>query len=352
MRILRTDARARRAQAGFTLVEALVTLGIFSVLILGLTQFADFASSFQRINTVIGTQEKMRVARSAIIQAAQDVDGDGYYELLVPDAGLQIPASLNLGTFSTDEWGTTLRYCAYDLGNTNAVDNAFVSNSPTYVANHALGMIISAGKDKIFQTTCTDSSSQGDDFLLQVVEADVRHSKGGLGGFGHQAGEVSLVTPTDNVNLDKSLVTPLSAAALPLADPQGNNIKSGTLAYQTAANGARNAGLYVHDGGGRADSNWKAVGGPRIVASCQSTTNVNGYFVIQNSQTYDLATLMGSPGTNFYAGVWYYYDPFGLETCTTYISYIWTVCGTAGPVCVSTCTNTATFQSNPTITIQ
>lgn len=249
-----------RRQDGHTLIEVLVALGLIGLLLVAVSQFVDFSTAFQRINVSIGSQEKMRVVRSAIMQAAKDVDSDGYYELLLPELGALVPSSLNLGSYANDEWGTPFLYCAYDVGKTNTVDSAYVSNSPPFAPDYPLGRIISAGKDKTFQTTCVDSTVLGDDIVLQITEADVRHANGGFGGFSHQTGEIKPVTPSDNINLQKSLVTPGNFNILPLVDPQGNTIKPGTLGYQTTVSPARGIGLYIHDGLTQFDVSWHTIG--------------------------------------------------------------------------------------------
>lgn len=342
----RAVASIRNAEAGFTLIEALFTLGLVSVLLLALTQFADFASNFQRINNAIGTQEKMRVVRSAIMQAAQDVDGDGYYEILVPDAGTKIPASLNLGGYTTDEWGTTLLYCPYDIGNTNSVNTAFVSNSPAYASDHALGTIVSAGKDKSFQTTCADVSAQGDDLAAYISESDTRYARGGIGGFAHQSGEIKPITQTDNINLQKSLLTVGNYAVLPTVDPQGRTILPGTMGYQSADSPERVKGLYVHDGLGMLATNWKSIANQTLKFYCSYGDTGSGLVAMQNVQYID-ATKIVLEGQQ-YAGYYQYSDPFGLETCWTYISYTAFVQVNMGFQCAATCTNGLTQFTFPT----
>lgn len=237
-----------KKRAGFTVIEIIFVMAALGVLTALIAQQSGFLTGIVDVVRGSSSREKALAASAALSQLGVDVDEDGYLELPEPDGTDGLPAGVPA---VADEYGTAFRYCGFDLGAQNSVDSDYVSNAAGYDATHPAAMVISAGKDKTFQTACTDTEAQGDDALNALYEADLRYALGGIGGMKDAEGEVALVTQTDNVNLSKSLVTPGRYDALPATDPAGGAIKAGTIASMNGDDS-----LYLHNG-----AEWKKVGG-------------------------------------------------------------------------------------------
>lgn len=129
-------------------------------------------------------------------QATQDCDGDNYVEPLpwdgpvgaAPAGGGNLPASV--GASRMDPWGTNYGYCAWDHG--TVIDDAACGGASQKrlrgenADNKALLTVISAGPDRMFQTSCGDSPAYitkpagSDDIVLQYTYAESQGIAGGL----------------------------------------------------------------------------------------------------------------------------------------------------------------------------
>lgn len=235
---------------GFTLFEIIIALILMSIFAVFFAHISDFSWNFSKSLKIVAIKERLGLIRSAIIQAAQDIDSDQFYEIYTSDSENSIPTVLNLDTMSKDDFGNRILYCA---GPAHALNPIYATNSGIFEPSGVKAMIASAGKNEILESDCDSLSAQGDDIALTISESDIRYAKGGISGFKHQQGEMALISNNDNVNLQNSLVTIGHFSSLPLVDPNGSTIKSGTLGYDGQF-------IYVHDGAGQELSNWHKIG--------------------------------------------------------------------------------------------
>ncbi len=126
------------------------------------------------------------LSEAALAQSPADCDTDGMVEPLAPASGAgsltgggRIPASI--GATKTDPWGTPYGYCAWDHGTKikDAACNAAsfrLSGGNTSTAT--VIALVSAGPDKIFQSSCDDwvndatpavNKPSGSDDIFRVV---------------------------------------------------------------------------------------------------------------------------------------------------------------------------------------
>ena len=94
-----------------------------------------------------------------------DSDSDGYVEPLEPSSCDTAPAGggclpTTIGAIRTDTWGTKYGYCVWDHGETTGSTGRLEGTTTTA---GPLIVVISAGQDKIFQTSCHGYTEAGID---------------------------------------------------------------------------------------------------------------------------------------------------------------------------------------------
>lgn len=165
---------------GIVLLEALVGLALISVGVFVLIEQQKALDLAENSLKAFNTKEKeLRVGRE-IELAAKDVDGDGYYEVYAPTSSGTVPENL-LKTKAVDDWGNEFKYCAWDLGQTNNSDSTYVSGTGAPPVDNLTFRLISAGKDGKFETTCDDTSPQGDDVVRDFFQGEVETVAKGAG---------------------------------------------------------------------------------------------------------------------------------------------------------------------------
>lgn len=211
------------------IVFAAVVVAMLALMSVGSTQLT---TQTKRYGDSLSTVHQLQLAKDLLIVYSKDVDSDGFNEVLAPD-GEHLPALIQARLVQAlgEAYSPNVNYCAYDLGNTNGVDMAYVSNNPAYAGTHVMAKIISPGPNGVFETTCADDVAKADDVMLTISHEEIRATPREIGGFADTGGSITPVFATDNVNWSKSLVTVGNFASLPNADLEGNPIKLGTIMY-------------------------------------------------------------------------------------------------------------------------
>ena len=220
-------------EKGSVLLYALAAMSIIPVAITAVNKASLAVKSANKSMQSNSVKQGMYMVRDFIIASAKDVDNDGYYELPKEAAGNTVPATLGVGTI--DSYGTAYKYCTWDLGAANGVDSSYSQNNVAPPHAGQMGRLISAGSDKTIQTACTDSGSSGDDVVVDIYQANVTNSNGGVSGWSHIEPNVSLLNPLDNVGLGTSTPThklELAAGTTPAAGIALGDVEI----YRSAAN--------------------------------------------------------------------------------------------------------------------
>lgn len=125
-----------------------------------------------------------------------DADGDGIIEPapFVAAGGSDVPANggflpTDLGLNLTDPWGTRFGYCVWDHGTTNASANRITGDNTASAPTQTVIAIVTAGPDKVFQTTCSayaggsvdaTKAAGSDDIIFKFTYAEATASSNGL----------------------------------------------------------------------------------------------------------------------------------------------------------------------------
>jgi hypothetical protein len=190
-------------------------VGLVGVLGYGTTQYIKgpltTATNVTRVN--LAETQMMIASQVAVVTSAQqalsgDCDADGYIEPLryrnagtnpKPVGGGYIPTEV--GGTTEDPWGTEYGYCVWDHG-TQTLQNSCKNAGNDYrlaggnIANQPVVAIVTAGKDKTFQTTCRawvdanadlqpdqpliEKTSGSDDVIIKYTYAEATGMGGGL----------------------------------------------------------------------------------------------------------------------------------------------------------------------------
>lgn len=130
---------------------------------------------------------------------SSDTDGDGFYEAPAmktaapsPAGGGQIPDTS--GATKTDSWGTSIGYCSWDHGSINSSAGRITGNNPGSMSDKVF-VVISAGPDKTFNTSCADISSgagvKGDDGARWAAASQIRQGVGGTVYYGDPVADLA-----------------------------------------------------------------------------------------------------------------------------------------------------------------
>lgn len=173
------------------LFAAVALIGVVSVLgiqtITGPISTATRATQKNMIETHLMTNARLVIMNAGAQAGGGDVDGDGIIEPIeyVPNgtAGCTITLSgggclpSSLGAALTDPFGSPYGYCVWDHG---AVNNGHVDGNPvapfrlrgTNDQTQPVIALLSAGPDRIFQTTCHAFDGIGQDGPVKPVGSD------------------------------------------------------------------------------------------------------------------------------------------------------------------------------------
>ena len=126
-------------------------------------------------DTDLLTNARVVVMNAATLPSAGDADGDNYVEPVAfnttcgatPTGGGCLPN--DIGAILTDPWGTNYGYCVWDHGVVNVSANRLQGEDST---SQPVIAVISAGADKVFQTSCEPFDGSAPEGLIEVAGSD------------------------------------------------------------------------------------------------------------------------------------------------------------------------------------
>ncbi len=167
----------RNNNKGFALLGAIIALNVIVGIIYLIVVYSDVIFAGTRLQKSVLTKQRMVNIYHYVIYSARDVDNDGYREPLKEGLNNSVPVTIPANAI--DEWGTPFRYCTWDLGTLNTVNESYSNNNVTPPKDGLVFKIISAGKDKVFQTGCSAANSMGDDLVFEGFLADIQSGQSG-----------------------------------------------------------------------------------------------------------------------------------------------------------------------------
>ncbi|WP_224962505.1 beta strand repeat-containing protein [Geomonas subterranea] len=283
--------RYLKKQAGFALLELLIFAAILPPALLVASRASDVVSKSSQFFKSSNTRNSLNVVKTFLVTQAGNPEADGIFALpkdASGGSGGALPGSLPLST--SDEWGTTYRYCNWDLGAPNAGNPALSQNTVGAPGTGIIGQVISAGKDKTFQTACGAAAAAGDDMMVNIYNSEVLNSNGGIGGWKDNGSNVALLNPADNVGLGVDAPThklELAAGTLPSAGIAFGEVEI----YRSAANI-----LALSSGNSLSiDSGSLNVAGSTVIDASRNMTGNNmtlsGGLLTMNNATSNMITL-------------------------------------------------------------
>ena len=221
--------QSERGNVFFTLFGAVAVVGVLGAGIMATMRGP--LSTMVEVNNRTTAKSQMEIASKlamleAVSSATPDCDGDTYVEPLAPGGALAgfiggtgggtLPAGV--GSNKIDPWGTEIGYCAWDNGpdNTDACGSGLFNGEGVDDPGDTILAIVSAGPDRVFQTTCDHDPAYvtkgGDDIVMEYNYDDARGATGGL--WNIKSGE-----PT-TAEIDKDIDLTDTYASLGGASPQ------------------------------------------------------------------------------------------------------------------------------------
>jgi hypothetical protein len=127
------------------------------------------------VDTDLMTNARIVILNAGTLPNGGDGDSDNYIEPVAfettcganPAGGGCLPG--NIGAIQSDPWGTNYGYCVWDHGATNVSANRLQGSAST---SHAVLAVISAGRDKTFQTSCEPFDGSAPEGLQEVAGSD------------------------------------------------------------------------------------------------------------------------------------------------------------------------------------
>ncbi|MDF1881475.1 hypothetical protein JHD50_09205 [Sulfurimonas sp. MAG313] len=213
----------------FLLIEAMIAVIIAGVVALVFTSMNYYTQLQSDILKQQNTKTIIEVVRSRLLNSAEDPDSDSFFELLKEDENNSLPVSIGIGS---DAWGKRLFYASIDLGTSDGTNAPYADDNTSISPNDNIsGRLISYGEDGNLETGPTDSTSQGDDIMLEIGVGELNHYK--------LYGSSEITTETRGYN--SAIVSDIEPA----------NPINGALWYDI-----NNTILYVYS---QTDANWTAI---------------------------------------------------------------------------------------------
>lgn len=169
------------------------------------TTHADTASMIALQRDAI-TKDNVYQATYVLSALASDSDGDGYYEAPAmasgagPTDGGLIPS--NTGAPLSDGYSNALGYCSFDNGATNTSTGR---NTGTQSNAKPTIIVISAGVDGVFNTTCAQlyagGTVSGDDYAVSKSAVQVAGGVSGTTDIGKSADTLAALNALDRTSL-------------------------------------------------------------------------------------------------------------------------------------------------------
>lgn len=218
-------------------MTAFFALGVFGVLsMIAYSAYGNVTRSNALSQARSMSANLLDLAVAALTAESKDLDSDGQPEApamraadgvsncsgTMAGANCFIPATS--GAPKTDAWGTQIRYCAWDNGAANTATNRITdgNDTPAATQNSVVFAVVSAGVDKVFQTTCADAKAdtrKGDDGYRRITVFLVVKGNGGTAYLG------------DSVQDKAALNTLVPANGYTPQDGQQRLVKSNGQAY-------------------------------------------------------------------------------------------------------------------------
>lgn len=223
----------KRNERGYMLLTLVVAMSMIPMIV------AVMTSHYQNMIGADGfikrgmTGQQLNIVRNLAITSMKDIEGDSYFEPIKEGVGNTIPTTFTVA--GSDEWGTTLRYYTWDGGAPNSVNAAYSQNFTVPPINGLLSRVVSAGPNKVFETSNLSTSPQGDDLVVDIMKGDVLSYD--RGGWTDDGSIVRLNNPGDKVGIGTA--TPnwkLDVTGGIASSEWFNNMNSGTGLWN-AANG-------------------------------------------------------------------------------------------------------------------
>jgi len=159
---------------GYLLAEAMIAVVIAGIVATIFTTMNYYTHLQSNLLKQQNSKTILEIVRSRLLNSASDPDNDAYFELLKDDNN-SLPVSIGLGT---DAWGKRIFYAAIDLGTSDGTNAPYADTNTSISPNPNIsGRLISAGENNIFETGVSDSSSQGDDLMLEIGIGELNHYK-------------------------------------------------------------------------------------------------------------------------------------------------------------------------------
>ncbi len=160
---------------GYMLIEAMIAILIAGIVAAVFTTMNYYTHIQANVLKQQNTKLMLEVARSRLINLAEDPDSDSYFELLKEEADNTLPVSISLGT---DAWAKRIYYSTIDLGTSNGTNAPYADTTTSISPNDNIaGRLVSSGEDMVLDTTATDSTAQNDDLLLEIGLGELNHFK-------------------------------------------------------------------------------------------------------------------------------------------------------------------------------
>ena len=160
---------------GYMLAEALLGVLIAGVVVAVFTTMNYYSHIQSNILKQQNSKTILEVLRSRLINAAEDPDSDGYFELLKEESDSTLPVSVGLGT---DAWAKRVYYYTIDLGESDGTNAPYADSTTSISPNDNIaGRLVSSGEDMILDTISTDSTAQNDDLMLEIGVGELNHFK-------------------------------------------------------------------------------------------------------------------------------------------------------------------------------
>ena len=160
---------------GYLLAEAMIAIVIAGIVATVFTTMNYYAQLQSNLLKQQNSKTIMEIVRSRLLNTATDPDSDSYFELLKEEVDDTLPVDIGLGT---DAWGKRFFYSTIDLGTSDG-SNAPYADTTTSISPNAniVGRLVSHGENRILETTSVDSTSQGDDIMLEIGVGELNHYK-------------------------------------------------------------------------------------------------------------------------------------------------------------------------------
>jgi len=159
----------------YLLLEAMIAIIIAGIVATVFTTMNYYTTLQSDMLKQQNSKTILEVARSRLLNSAADPDSDAYFELLKEEADNTLPTSIGVGS---DAWGKRIFYASIDLGDSDGSNAPYADDNTSISPNaNVAGRLISYGEDGTLETTTTDSSSQGDDIMLEIGIGELNHYK-------------------------------------------------------------------------------------------------------------------------------------------------------------------------------